>query len=280
MIPETVRFLLRYKLLIIKSAVPLSLILLIGFAFLLVGFNLQDAVQSFEGRYSLEIFLNSEASDDMLDSLQQYLKNQPAYDKIEFISQEAALDRMTSVLGEDPTEVLGYNPLPASLIFYPIPEFKSKTYLEVLKMQVEEFDFVEQGVYAGEWLSDLEYFNTVFVRITLIFLVLVLIAYILLFQMTLNHLWLKYRPTAAKLNLLGLSRSRLRWPFYLWAVISAILNSVLGLVILAFVAGLISEHFINLKFFEPSHISAIIITFSSISILIAIFKRMKIPKYE
>ena len=191
MIPETFRFLLRYKLLIIKSAVPLSLILLIGFAFLLVVFNLQDTIQNYEGRYSLEIFVDNEAGDTMLDSLRLFLENQPACDSIEYISQEAALDRMTSVLGDDPTEVLGYNPLPASLIFYPRPEFKSKTYLEILKKQVEQFSFVEQGVYAGEWLSDLEYFNSVFVRITLIFLVLVLIAYILLFQMTLNHLWLK-----------------------------------------------------------------------------------------
>lgn len=280
MIPETFRFLLRYKLLIVKSAVPLSLILLIGFAFLLVGFNLQSTIQNYEGRYSLEIFIDNEAEGHLLDSLRQFLKNQPAYDSIEYISQEAALDRMTSVLGEDPTEVLGYNPLPASLIFYPKPEFKSKTYLEVLKKQVEEFEFVEQGVYAGEVLSELEYANGVFTRITAIFLVLVLVAYILLFQMTLNHLWLKYQPTAAKLNLLGLSRSRMRLPFYIWAVISALLNTVLALIILAVVNGLINKYFMELRFFEPQHISAIIILFASISILIAIFKRMKIPKYE
>ena len=53
MIPETFRFLLRYKLLIVKSAVPLSLILLIGFAFLLVGFNLQSTIQNYEKYLSI-----------------------------------------------------------------------------------------------------------------------------------------------------------------------------------------------------------------------------------
>lgn len=280
MIAETFRFLVRYKFLLLKSAIPLSMILLLGLAFLLVGFNLQTAVQSYEGRFSLEIFFESDTDDSAIDSLRQFLRQQPAYDHIEYISQQAALKRMTGILGEDPTALLDYNPLPASLIFYPVDDYKNRSYLEILKQQVEQFAYVEQGVFAGEWLSELEDFNQVFVRITLIFLVLVLTAYVLLFHMTINYLWLKYQPIAAKLNLLGMSRIRLRIAVYIWAMISAVLNSVLSLVILGIISDLISKHFIALLFFDPAYVLAVVIVITSISVLLTIFKRMKIPKYE
>jgi len=273
MIAETIRFLVRYKFLLLKSAIPLSMILLLGMSFLLVGFNLQTAVQSYEGRFSLEIFFKNGTDEITIDSLKQFLVEQPSYDHLEFISQDAALERMTGMLGEDPSTV-------ASLIFYPLDDYKNRSYLEILKQQVEQFAYVEQGVFAGEWLAELENFNQVFVRITLIFLVLVLIAYVLLFHMTINYLWLKYRPIAAKLDLLGMSRIRLRIAVYIWAAISAVLNSVLSLVILGIISDLISKHFIALLFFDPTYVLAIIIIITSISILLTIFKRMKIPKYE
>ena len=82
MFNQCLGFLNKYKLLILKSALPLSLILLIGFAFLLVGYNLQEAAHGIEGRYALEIFLKDEALQEDIDSLRAFLVQQPAYDKL------------------------------------------------------------------------------------------------------------------------------------------------------------------------------------------------------
>ena len=280
MFNQCLGFLNKYKLLILKSALPLSLILLIGFAFLLVGYNLQEAAHGIEGRYALEIFLKDEALQEDIDSLRAFLVQQPAYDKLETVTREDALERMSNILGEDLTEVLGYNPLPVSLIFYPIDSYKNRTYLEILKSQVEKFEYVGKGDFAGEWLEELENFNDIFVRITTAFLILVLIAYILLLYMILNHLWLKHQETAGKLHLLGMSRFNLRLPVYIWALISSVFTSILGLVILAVAASIVSEYFIELQYFEPRHVFAIIISFTAISVLLTIFKPMKIPTYE
>jgi len=273
-------FLWKYKLLILKASLPLSLILLLGFAFLLVGYNLEIAARGFENRYSLEIFMKTDSSPESLDTLQHFLKAQPAYDKIEIVSQDAALDRMTSILGSDPTEALGYNPLPMSIIFYPKNTYKNRTYLEILKEQVEANPVVEKGVFAGEWLQELENFYSIFVKITAFFLLLVLFAYLLLFHMTLNHLWLKHQETAGKMHLLGVSRLGLRFPVYFWALITALLTSVLALVLLGIISNLVSQNFLAMRFFLPRHVFAITIIFTSITVLLTIFKRMKIPTYE
>jgi cell division protein FtsX len=280
MFNQCLGFLNKYKWLILKSALPLSLILLIGFAFLLVGFNLQQAAQGIEGRYALEIFLKDEALPDDIDSLQRFLLQQPAYDSLELVTREDALDRMSNILGEDLTEVLGYNPLPASIIFYPADSYKTRTYLEILKRQVELFDYVEKGVFGGEWLVELERFNAIFLRITNAFLILVMVAYVLLLYMILNHLWLKHQGTAGKLHLLGMSRFNLRLPVYIWSLISALITSIMGLVILAIAASIISNYFIYVRYFEPQHVIAIIVSFTAISVLLTIFKPLKIPLYE
>jgi cell division protein FtsX len=276
----TLGFLWKYKLLILKASLPLSLILLLGFAFLLVGYNLEIAARGFESRYALEIFMKTGSSPESLDTLQQFLKAQPAYDKIEIVSQDAALDRMTQILGSDPTEALGYNPLPMSVIFYPKNTYKNRTYLEILKDQVEVIPAVEKGVFAGEWLQELEKFNSIFVKITAFFLLLVLFAYLLLFHMVLNHLWLKHQETAGKMHLLGVSRLGLRLPVYFWSLITALLTSVLALAILGIISNLVSQNFLALRFFLPRHVFAIAMTFTSVTVLLTIFKRMKIPTYE
>jgi cell division transport system permease protein len=280
MFNQCLTFINRYKFLILKSSLPLSLILLIGFAFLLVGYNLQEAAQGLEGRYSLEIFLRNEATANNVDTLTIFLRHQPAFFNLEIVTQQDALDKMSNLLDEDLVDVLGYNPLPMSVIFYPSDSYKSRSYLEILKKQVEEFPFVEKGVFAGEWLQELEQFNSIFIKITSAFLILVLIAYILLFHMILNHLWLKHQQAAGKLHLLGMSRLQLRLPVYIWSLLMAFITSLLGLMILGIAAGLVSDYFIKLKFFQPQQVLAIIISFTIISLLFTIFKRMKIPAYE
>lgn len=280
MFNQCLTFINSYKFLILKSALPLSLILLIGFAFLLVGYNLEEAAQGLESRYSLEIFLRNEATADNVDSLTIFLKHQPSFSKLEIVTQQDAMDKMSDLLDEDLVDVLGYNPLPMSVIFYPVDSYKSRTYLEILKQQVEEFPYVEKGVFAGEWLQELERFNSIFLKITSAFLILVLIAYILLFHMILNHLWIRHEQTAGKLHLLGMSRFQLRLPVYLWSLIMAFITSLVGLMILGIAAGLVSDYLIKLKFFEPRQVIAIIISFTAVSVLFTIFKRMKIPAYE
>jgi cell division protein FtsX len=280
MMRETLRFIFKHKLLILKTALPLSLILLLGYALLLVGYNLETAARGMENRFALEIFIKNDMPEKSVDSLEHYLKLQPACQRTEIISRQAALDRMTGILDEDPTGALGYNPLPMSIVFYPKDSYKNRTYLEILKDQMEKNRIVERAVFAGDWLLELENFNIFFVRITSIFLILVVLAYILLFHMALNHLWLKYRDTAGKLHLLGMSRLRLRLPALAWSLLTGLLTSVLGLILTGIASGLISSNLITLQFFQPRHVFAIIAVFTTISFLLAIFKRMKIPTYE
>ena len=187
---------------------------------------------------------------------------------------------MTGILGEDPTAVLDYNPLPTSIIFYPNDSHKTRAYLEILKEQMEKNPIVERAIFAGDWLLELENFNTFFVRITSIFLILVVLAYLLLFHMALNHLWLRYRDTAGKLHLLGMSRLRLRLPALVWSLLTGLVTSVLGMILTGIASGLISGNLIALQFFQPRHVFAIVLAFTAISFLLAIFKRMKIPTYE
>jgi len=280
MMRETLRFILKHKLLILKTALPLSLILLLGYALLLVGYNLETAARSMENRFALEIFIKNDMPEKSFDSLEHYLKLQPACERTEIISRQAALDRMTDILGENPTGALGYNPLPMSIVFYPKDSYKSRTYLEILKEQVEKNRIVERAVFAGDWLLELENFNIFFVKITSIFLILVVLAYILLFHMALNHLWLIYSDDAGKLHLMGMSCLRLRLPALAWSLLTGLLTSVLAMVLTGIASGLISSNLITLQFFQPRHVFAIIVFFTAISFLLAISKRMKIPTYE
>lgn len=280
MLGETFRFIYRYKFLILKTSLPLTLILLIGLVFLLVGYNLEQSVKGFENRYSLEIFLEPTVDSAALDTLKLYLNSQPGFDHLEVVTSQNALDKMTEILGEDPTRVLGYNPLPMSVVFYPSDNYKNRTYLEILKQEVEKFEHTDQAVFAGEWLSELENFNSYFIKVSAVFMVLVVAAYIFLFQMTLSHLWLKHQPDAGKFYLMGLSRFEIRTPVYLWSLCAAIFNILLSFALLKMASDYIDRYFVAVKFFEPQQLVALAIVFSALSIILAIVKPMKIPSYE
>ncbi len=277
---EILIFLNRHKMLILKASLPMALILLLGLAFLLVGYNLQQAAQGLEERFALEIFMRNDTPRETVDSLKYFLRHQPAYERIETVTQKDALDRMSGILGEDPTDVLGYNPLPMSIVFYPTDSYKTRTYLEILKKQVEENPGVEKAVFAGEWLAELERFNSMFIRVSSAFILLVLGAYILLFHMTLSHLWLKHSPTASKLHLMGMPRLKIRMPIYVWSMISATVTIAASMIALGVISSVVSERFLSLVFFEPRHVASIIIVFILVTLLMAVLKPMKIRSYE
>jgi len=280
MLSEILIFINSHKILILKASLPMALIILLGLAFLLVGYNLQQAAQGLEERFALEIFIRNDAPAETVDSLRFFLRHQPAYERIETVTQKDALDRMSGILDEDPTDVLGYNPLPMSIVFYPSNSYKTRRYLEILKKQVEENSAVEKAVFAGEWLTELERFNSMFIKASSAFIVLVLGAYILLFHMTLSHLWLKHSSTAAKLHLLGMPRLKIRLPIYIWSLISSAVTIAVAITMLGVISSIVSERFLKLVFFEPRQVAAIIIVFILISLLMAIVKPMKIRSYE
>jgi len=276
---EIFYFLRKYKGLILKSSLPLSLILFLGFAFLLAAYNLQIAAEKIESPFALEIFIKSEALAEEIDSLRSFLLFQPACERIETVSPEAAREKMAGILGEDPTAALGYNPLPMSLVFHPADNFRNRTYLEILKKQVEAFPIVEKSLFGGDWLRELERFNAIFLKITAAFLALVLTAYLLLLHLTLSHLWLKYQQTAGQLHLLGMSRFSLRFPVYIWALVASVFNLALTFFVLAISARLASRHLFAVKFFESREIVAIAIIFLAITLAFTLCKRMKIQSY-
>ena len=280
MAKSMLKFFFKFKLLILESTLPLSLILLLGLAMLLIEYNLESAVRSPEKRYALEIFIRSDIPQAKIDSLNHYLRHLPACERTEIISQQTALDRMTEILGEDPTEVLDYNPLPMSIVFFPTDSHKNRSYLQVLKQQVEQDTIVERAIFAGDWLLELENFNSLFVKVTLIFLILAFLSYLMLFRMALNQLWLRYHNYAHKLYLLGMSRFHLRIPTIIWSVVVAVLAGVSSLAILGISTSIITHRMINLQFFPPRLVAGIIAIFIIIHILMAILKRVKIQAYE
>ena len=67
---------------------------------------------------SLSIILKDNASEQDITRLQNYLTLTDFTKKQEYITKEAALEEHIAGLGEDPTELLGFNPLRASIEVY------------------------------------------------------------------------------------------------------------------------------------------------------------------
>ena len=91
---------------------------------------------------------------------------------LKYISKDAALEEHIADVGDNPVELLGYNPIKASIEVNLKAEFISEAFLQKLSKDIEIYPFVENVAYQQIMISDL---NTNVKRISLVLLLISLI---------------------------------------------------------------------------------------------------------
>ncbi|MBS7377182.1 MAG: permease-like cell division protein FtsX, partial [Paludibacteraceae bacterium] len=130
------------------STISISLVLyMVGVIIALYQSTSYYAKESKEN-ISMSVILQDSIQQKETDRLKKYLTAVPYIHKIEYISKDSALTEHINALGDDPSQLIGYNPLNASIEVYLKAEYANVDSIKkVIIPKISHFDGIEEIVY-------------------------------------------------------------------------------------------------------------------------------------
>ena len=214
--------------------------------FLVVTVNVQQIVQLFRERMTVEVFFDPGIDTGARGRLEADLKNTVGVSVVRYLSSKEALEIFKQELGEDPVEILGENPLPPSFQVYFDPSQRSA---QSIQKAVESFKFisgVEDVVFHNRAFQLIDHYSRIILLVDVTLFILVLIAAIALVANTLRLTILSQKDMIQVMELVGATRKFIKRPYAVQGVVQGGLAGLFASLIVFILVKLISLRFQHL----------------------------------
>ncbi len=178
---------------------------------------------------TVSIYLKNNASDEDVAKLKNTLTQRVYIKDLKYISKEQAATELSSELGEDFVEFLGYNPLPSSIDINLKSNYANSDSLVKIQSQLMQYSIVDDVVYQKILLDEV---NSNLKKISLIILafsVVLLIISIILISNTIKLSIYSKRFLIRSMQLVGATENFVRKPFLKQGVWQGIIASVVAI---------------------------------------------------
>jgi cell division transport system permease protein len=184
----------------------------------------------FKGSVQVNAFIREGSKQKEIETLRDYISQQPYARKVEFVSKEQARQNFIGEGNEDWNKVIDYNPLPASVDFYLDPAWVNRDSLAKIETDILKTFIVSEVKYPDAVVGNL---NDVVRKIALFLLalsgMLFLIA-IVLIDNTIKLAMFSNRFLIKTMQMVGATRWFISKPFDRKAVINGLMSAVIAIV--------------------------------------------------
>ena len=167
----------------VTSTISISLVLvLLGLTILILfmGNGLSKFVRE---NMSFSVMLDSNVTDAGIQRLKKNLDGQPFVRSSRFISKEEAKEELIKELGEDPEELLGYNPVQDAIEIHLHSEYANSDSIAVISKLIKQQNNVHDLLYQQEAI---DLINDNLSKVTLILLILAAVLMFISFTLIRN----------------------------------------------------------------------------------------------
>jgi cell division transport system permease protein len=208
--------------------------LLIFGTFLLLFVNLNTWVQGWGHSMSMSVYLNDDISAAQRAEIASFIGNLAEAEIKRFISKDAALRDLRSVLGSQAgvLEGLSDNPLPASFEVAFTDMDDRGTDLKGIKQALQDMDGVEEVQYSEEWLRRFEGLMNIIRLVGFVIGGLLCLGILFIVTNTIKLTIYSRREEIEILKLVGATDWFVKTPYLFEGMIQGILSGVFALVIL------------------------------------------------
>lgn len=213
--------------------------LLLGL-FGLLASNFSLLADRLSSRLRLTVFVEDDCRRECRQRLQQWLRSRPAVAGVVVVGRQQALEDFRRRLGNDAhlLDLLGENPLPASLQVDLHPGKRRAESLAALAAGLEKLPGVEEVQYGQRWLGRFFQFIGVLRTLGLVLGGLILLAAAVIVSNTIRLSVYSRRQEIEIMSLVGATTAFIKAPFYLQGALVGLLGAGLG-VGLAYLAFLV-----------------------------------------
>ncbi len=249
----------------ITSIVSVTLVLLLLGLTVLTFFVGKGITSYVKENMSFSVMLNEDVTDLQITDLRKRLDAMPFVKSSLFISKEQAKEQLIEDLGEDPEELLGYNPVTDCIDIYLHSNYANSDSLAIVSKTIKAQTNVDDLLYRQEAL---DLVNDNLARISAILLVLSIILLFISFTLIRNTIRLSIYSKRFIINtmrLVGATNKFIRRPFILRNIGDGILAGLLANVLIMGLLYYLGEQYADLR--SVLQIQDLIYVFASVIIL-------------
>ena len=212
----------------ITSIVSVTLVLLLMGLTVLTFFMGKGISSYMKENMSFSVMLSENVSDAEISSLRKSLDGMPFVKSSLFISKEEAKEQLIQDLGEDPEELLGYNPATDCIEIYLHSNYANSDSLVYVSEQIKAQTNVDELLYRQEAL---DLVNDNLTKISTILLALSLVLLFISFTLIRNTIRLSIYSKRFIINtmrLVGATNGFIRKPFILRNIVDGVIAALLA----------------------------------------------------
>ncbi|MBQ4358015.1 MAG: permease-like cell division protein FtsX [Paludibacteraceae bacterium] len=201
---------------------------------------------------SFTVVINDSMPNSELQSLLNHVKNAPYTKSTKFISKDMALAELSNELGEEPQNLLGYNPLSASIEVKASATYANSDSIFRIQKELAQFKDIDEFIYQKNMMNDVNHnlqITSAFLAAIALIMLLISIA---LINNTIRLQIYSKRFTINTMRMVGATSWFIRKPFLLRAVLNGFLAALITCVIL-FVILFYVQNYYGFEIFTLVH---------------------------
>ncbi len=183
----------------------------------------------FKGSVQLHAFIREGTPQKDIDSLRSFIYTRPYARDVEYITKEMARQRFIGDGNEDWNKVLDFNPLPASVDFYLLPQYVNRDSINRIIADVQQNFIVSEVKYPDAVVNSLNSLvRKIEIALLVVAAVLSLIA-IILIDNTIKLAMFSHRFLIKTMQMVGATRWFISRPFDKKAIINGLTSALLAI---------------------------------------------------
>lgn len=212
----------------ITSTISITLVLVLLGVTLLILFTGNSLSKQVKENMSFNVMLSAGISESQITNIRRNLDAQPFVRSSRFISKEEAKEQLVKELGDDPEELLGYNPALDCIEIFLHSEYANSDSIAVINKVIREESNVTDLLYQQEAI---DLINNNLSKVMSVLLVLALVLLFISFTLIRNTIRLSVyskRFIIHTMKLVGATGSFIRRPFVVNNIYTGIISGIIA----------------------------------------------------
>jgi len=211
------------------STISISLVLFLIGIMLVLGFLAKDLSVYVKQNISLSVVVDDEMKLPDVKMFQKRLESSPWVRSVQYIDKETALKQLVKELGENPEDLLGYNPLLASFDVFLNSDYANTDSIAKLESVIKQNRSVQEVIYRKDLIHLI---NENVKQISLILMALALLLTLISYSLIRNTVRLMIyskRFLIRTMQLVGASQGFIRRPFLKENIWSGVIAAIIAM---------------------------------------------------
>jgi len=244
---------------LLLAVLAAGMLFTMGNVFVLATIDLDAFSTDLKREAVLEVYFEDDVQREQIDSIKTMIASSEGVVAITEKGPDDALDEMSSILGSDLTEVLGFNPLPFSLEVAFVPETHRTSALDSLSTELVKQEAVMEVHFASEWIDNLNRLNRLALVVCVVICAMILLGAAFVFASLQRHIYTKRLQVIHNLVLLGMRKAVVRTSVLLLSGITGALSSIVALAVTFVLWKLAIRYIARFPYFELSTLGLVIV---------------------